>query len=778
MVTLIIKWTVRARLGDMRDLDHLKRVFEGRSLPDPRGVRFRADTIGGVAGEWAEAGGDRPLLYLHGGGFVGCSPKTHRSLTGGFARRGFRVFAPDYRLAPKHPFPAAFDDALAAWRGFAARVGAPAAIAGDSAGGNLAAALTVMVKNEARRPAAAVLFSPATDMTGGGESWVENRDRDAMFTVELANLRDFYLAGADPRDPRASPLFGDLSGLPPVLLHVGESELLRDDSVRFAEAARAAGSRAELKVWNGAPHVWQFMHGFVPEARRSIDEAAAFLRESLEGAAAVSEVLDVLIVGAGLSGVGMACHLQRRCPWSRYAILEARGAIGGTWDLFRYPGVRSDSDMFTLGYAFRPWTQSKSIADGPSILGYVRETAAEYGVDRHIAFETKVVSASWDSGRAQWRVEAERGGERVSYAARFLSICAGYYRYDRGYFPEFPGLADFAGRLVHPQFWPEDLDYAGKRVLVIGSGATAVTIVPEIAKTAAGVTMLQRSPTYMFARPSEDAFANGLRAALPAGFAYKLTRLRNVLQAMYFYRLFRKYPEKAKRGLIALARAELGPDADPADFTPRYNVWDQRLCLVPDADLFHAVRDGRAKVVTDEIETFTAGGVRTRSGRALEADIVVVATGLEVNVLGDVAFDVDGAPVDFARRHFYKACMYEGVPNLVSVFGYTNSSWTLKADLIAGYACRLLNFLRERGLAAATPPTVEGEPAGPVLDLTSGYIQRAAAKLPRQGARAPWRVYQNYARDVRLLRFGRIDDGVLRFARAPATAAARRTAAE
>jgi cation diffusion facilitator CzcD-associated flavoprotein CzcO len=487
----------------------------------------------------------------------------------------------------------------------------------------------------------------------------------------------------------------------------------------------------------------------------------------------MSEALDVLIVGAGLSGVGMACHLQARCPWARYAILEGREAIGGTWDLFRYPGVRSDSDMFTLGYAFRPWTRSKAIADGPSILEYVRETAAEHGVDKHIRFGTKVVSAAWSSAEGVWRVEAQQGGAKVVYVARFLAICAGYYRYERGYFPEFPGLADFAGRIVHPQFWPADLDYAGTRVLVIGSGATAVTIVPAMAKTAASVTMLQRSPTYMVARPSQDALANALRAALPAGLAYRLTRLRNVLQAMYFYKLFRKYPEKSKQRLLDLARPELGSDVDLADFTPRYNVWDQRLCLVPDADFFHAVRDGRAKVATDEIETFTHDGVRTKSGRTIEADIVVVATGLELNLLGDVAFSVDGERVDFSRRRVYKSCMYERVPNLVSVFGYTNSSWTLKADLISGYACRLLDFLHGRGLASATPPAAEGETAEPVLDLTSGYVERASARLPKQGAHPPWRVYQNYALDLRLLRFGRVDDGVLQFApAAPAQLAA------
>jgi monooxygenase len=488
----------------------------------------------------------------------------------------------------------------------------------------------------------------------------------------------------------------------------------------------------------------------------------------------MSDMLDVLIVGAGLSGIGMACHLKRRAPWARYAILEARADIGGTWDLFRYPGVRSDSDMFTLGYAFRPWAESKAIADGPSILNYIKQTAKENDVERQIKFATKVVAASWDSETAQWSVEAESGGERVRYAARFLMICAGYYSYAKGHVPDFPGIDSFAGRVVHPQFWPDDLDYSGKRVLVIGSGATAVTIVPEMAKTAASVTMLQRSPTYMVARPSEDALANALRAKLPARLAYALTRLRNVALNMYFYRLFRKHPDAAKQRLIEMARAELGDEVDLADFTPRYAPWDQRLCLVPDADFFQAVKHKRARVVTDEIDSFTSAGVRTKSGQKLEADIVVIATGLQLNLLGDVGFDVDGQRVDFAERRVYKSCMYEGAPNLASVFGYTNSSWTLKADLIAGYVCRLMNFMRKRGFAAAIPPSAAGEPALPFMNLTSGYVQRALDKLPKQGAKAPWRVYQNYAKDVELLRFGRIDDGVLGFARAAGRSAAAR----
>ena len=355
-------------------------------------------------------------------------------------------------------------------------------------------------------------------------------------------------------------------------------------------------------------------------------------------------------------------------------------------------------------------------------------------------------------------------------------MCSGYYRYDRGHFPEFAGLSEFGGRVVHPQFWPEDLDLAGKRVVVIGSGATAVTIVPEVAKVAAETTMLQRSPTYMAARPSRDALAERLAAKLPARLAYGLTRAKNVGLGMFFYNWMRKYPEKGKARLLGMARAHLGPDADLTHFTPRYAPWDQRLCLVPDADFFRTVRDGRARVVTDEIETFTAEGVRTRSGQVLPADVVVVATGLELNLLGDVAFDLDGERIDFSARRLYKACMYEGVPNLASVFGYANSSWTLKADLIAEYVCRLLAFLRARRLAVATPPMAEGEPALPSMPLTSGYIQRAEAFLPKQGARGPWRLNQNYARDLRLLRFRPVEDGVLKFAKAPARQAARSAA--
>ncbi|MBV9117081.1 MAG: NAD(P)/FAD-dependent oxidoreductase [Acetobacteraceae bacterium] len=498
------------------------------------------------------------------------------------------------------------------------------------------------------------------------------------------------------------------------------------------------------------------------------DQDAAVEPAPLSRAPTAAGHFDVLIVGAGLSGVGAGYHLQARCPGLSYAILEAREAIGGTWDLFRYPGIRSDSDMFTLGYAFRPWREPKAIADGPSILKYVRETASEYGIDRHIRYRHRVRRVSWSSAEARWVVEAERAdtGETVAFTCGFLLMCSGYYSYAEGHAPGFPGIDRFRGRVIHPQFWPEDLDYAGKRVVVIGSGATAVTLVPEMAKDAAHVVMLQRSPTYIVSRPSEDAVANRLRRRLPATLAYRLTRLRNVALGMFFYNMARKRPERTKQRILDLVRQELGADYDVAThFTPRYNPWDQRLCLVPDSDLFKAIRAGRVSVVTDQIETFTETGIRLRSGTELEADIVVTATGLKLNLLGDVAFSLDGTPIDLSKSLAYKGMMFSDVPNLASVFGYTNASWTLKADLTCAYVCRLLNHMRRHGYATAMPrrdPSVEERP---FVDFSSGYIQRALDALPKQGSKKPWRLYQNYALDMAALRLGAVDDGVMQFAR-------------
>jgi monooxygenase len=488
-----------------------------------------------------------------------------------------------------------------------------------------------------------------------------------------------------------------------------------------------------------------------------------------------SEHFDVLVVGAGLSGIGAGHHLQRARPGKSYVILEARDAIGGTWDLFRYPGIRSDSDMYTLGYAFRPWTQAKAIADGPSILTYVRDTAAEGGIDQHIRFGHNVEHASWSTADACWTVEAEHEGRTVRFTCRFLFMCSGYYDYAGGHTPDFAGRDAFKGQIIHPQAWPEDLDYAGKRVVVIGSGATAVTLVPEMAKTAGHVTMLQRSPTYVVSRPAEDALAIRLRKFLPAMLAYQIIRWRNVLLGAWFFNLARKKPEDVKRRLVGMVRKELGPDYDvETHFTPRYNPWDQRLCLVPDADLFAALRDGSASVVTGEIDRLTKDGVRLTSGEVLPADIIVTATGLKMNLFGGMTISVDGSAIDASKTMAYKGLMFSGVPNLASSFGYTNASWTLKADLTCEYVCRLLNHMDRIGMRQATPrlsdPTVEERPW---LDFTSGYVQRAIAHLPKQGSKAPWRLNQNYGRDMITLRFGRMEDGVMEFSNpAPSKSAA------
>jgi monooxygenase len=486
------------------------------------------------------------------------------------------------------------------------------------------------------------------------------------------------------------------------------------------------------------------------------------------------EHFDVLIVGAGISGIGAGCHLQKECPDRRYAILEGRADLGGTWDLFRYPGIRSDSDMYTLGYSFRPWTQPKAIADGPAILDYLRETARTYGIEKHIRFHHLVKRAAWSSQDARWTVEAERGPDRepVRFTCNFLFMCSGYYNYNEGYTPQFAGTERFAGRIVHPQKWTSDIDYANKRVVVIGSGATAVTIVPEMSKTAARVTMLQRSPTYVISMPARDAIANGLRRVLPVKLAYLLTRWKNVLFGMLFFQLSRRRPEMIKKLIFKGVRKALGPDYDVGThFTPRYNPWDQRLCLVPNGDLFEAIRAGKVDVVTDQIETFTQKGLKLTSGRELEADVIVTATGLNLQLLGGTQLSVDGRDVDLAQTLNYKGMMFSDVPNLASSFGYTNASWTLKCDLTCEYVCRLLNHMSRHGYLQCTPrqadPSLSVEPW---IDFSSGYVQRSLHKLPKQGSRLPWKLHQNYAFDIMMLRYGRVDDGVMEFREAPATA--------
>lgn len=482
-------------------------------------------------------------------------------------------------------------------------------------------------------------------------------------------------------------------------------------------------------------------------------------------AQAIEAHVDVLIVGAGLSGIGAGWHLQKNCPTKSYAILEGREAIGGTWDLFRYPGIRSDSDMYTLGYSFKPWTEAKAIADGPRILNYVRETANDNGIDKKIRFNHHVKSASWSSKDARWTVEVERGPakESVRFTCGFLFMCSGYYNYENGYLPEFSGMDTFKGRIVHPQKWTQDIDYAGKRVVVIGSGATAVTLVPEMAKTAAHVTMLQRSPTYVVSRPAQDALANKLREKLPAKLAYHLIRWRNVMWGMYFFQLCRRKPERAKQMILGGVRHALGPDYDiGTHFTPRYNPWQQRLCLVPDGDLFRAIRRGSASVVTNTIGTFTEKGIRLADGSELEADLIVTATGLNLQVLGGMQVSVDGRAVDFARTLNYKGMMYSDVPNLASSFGYTNASWTLKCDLTCEYVCRLVNYMDKHGYKQCMPRNVDPTVTEVNwLDFTSGYVQRSVAKMPKQGSKRPWKLYQNYALDIVTLRLGKVDDGVM-----------------
>ncbi|WP_349260606.1 NAD(P)/FAD-dependent oxidoreductase [Actinocrinis sp.] len=486
-----------------------------------------------------------------------------------------------------------------------------------------------------------------------------------------------------------------------------------------------------------------------------------------ERADETAEHFSVLIVGAGLSGVGAAHHLQSAFPGRSYTILESRDCIGGTWDLFRYPGVRSDSDMQTLGYRFRPWSQAKAIADGPAILQYVRDTATEAGIDRHIRFGHRVARAEWSSSEARWTVDAVHNGRPVRFTADFLYLCTGYYRYDGGYTPDFPGIERFGGSVIHPQQWPAELDYAGKRVVVIGSGATAVTLVPALAERAAHVTMLQRSPTYILSLPAEDAIANALRRTIGARAGYVVTRWKNIGVSTLIYRLSRKRPHVLKSFIRKSAIKQL-PDGYEVDthFAPRYQPWDQRLCLAPDGDLFAAIKAGRASIVTDRIAGFTEAGIRLESGGELDADVIITATGLRLLVFGAIRLAVDGREVKLPETMAYKGMMLSGVPNFAYTIGYTNASWTLKADLVSEYVIRLLRYMDRRGYDQCVPinddPTVTEQP---LLDFDAGYVLRSVHEFPKAGSRAPWQMGMSYAHDLVKLRHGRIDDGAMRFTR-------------
>ncbi len=480
--------------------------------------------------------------------------------------------------------------------------------------------------------------------------------------------------------------------------------------------------------------------------------------------------VDVLIVGAGISGIGMAAHMTEKCPQKSYAILEQRENLGGTWDLFRYPGVRSDSDMHTLGFEFEPWQHEKSIADGPAILNYLHQIVDERDIRQHIRFSRRVLSANFDTATARWNVTVEHAGKQQVLTANWLYLGSGYYDYDEPYDAEF-ALGDFEGTVLHPQFWPKELDYSGKRVVVIGSGATAVTIVPSMAEKAAHVTMLQRTPTWMISRPAKDGVANFLRRILPGDLAYKITRFKNVFMQDFTFKLAQRKPEKVKKELRKELRKALGEHYDEPTFTPPYNPWEQRLCLVPDADLFEAMKGGKASIVTDKIAAFERGGIRLESGEHLDADIVVTATGLKLAIAGKMTVSIDGEPVDFAQRFYYKGCMFSNVPNLAVVFGYLNASWTLRADINADYVCRVINHMDQVGALLAVPALTKTQEAAleedDIFDFSSGYIQRSKHIMPKNAIAYPWRLNQDYVLDKKRMRKDPVDDGILAFEQTP-----------
>ena len=480
----------------------------------------------------------------------------------------------------------------------------------------------------------------------------------------------------------------------------------------------------------------------------------------------VNEYLDVLIIGAGLSGIGAACHLTNNCPTKSFAILEGRERMGGTWDLFQYPGIRSDSDMYTLGYNFKPWTNPKAIADGPSILSYIKETAKENHIDEHIRYQQTVKSANWSNKDALWTVTIEDSstGKKKTISCNFFLSCAGYYSYKSGYQPDFEGKGDFEGDIIHPQNWPQKFDYSGKKVVVIGSGATAVTIVPAMTDKAKHVTMLQRSPTYMMSLPAKDESINKLRKYLPDNLVYRIARTRNVALSLGTYQVSRRFPEKTKEFLLAQVEKQLGSSSDMKHFTPTYNPWDERLCAVTNGDLFKAIRKNKASVVTDHIDKFTKKGILLKSGELLEADIIITATGLNVQMLGGIELSVDNKKFNITEKMLYKGILIEGLPNLGLVFGYTNASWTLKADLVSEYVCRLMNQMDRKGMRQCTAINADKKVHHtPFLDMQSGYIQRALDKVPQQGSHLPWKLYQNYAFDMAMLRLGKMNDGIIQY---------------
>jgi cation diffusion facilitator CzcD-associated flavoprotein CzcO len=480
-----------------------------------------------------------------------------------------------------------------------------------------------------------------------------------------------------------------------------------------------------------------------------------------------SEVLDVLIIGAGISGIGMACHLREECPDQSFAILERRQAIGGTWDLFRYPGIRSDSDMFTFGYRFRPWQEPKTLSDGESIREYMVDTAREYDVEDRIHFGLTTRRAAWSSDEACWTltVENEAGGATQTWRARYLVLCTGYYRYDAGHTPDFPGIERFQGRFLHPQQWPEDLDYRNKKVVVIGSGATAITLVPAMAEEVAHITMLQRSPSYVLSLPAVDRISQTLKRWLPDNWVFGMARKRNIHVQRLIYAASQKYPKLVRRLLLASVRRQVGKDVDMRHFSPSYNPWDERLCVVPNGDLFKTLRTDKADIVTEHIDTFTENGIQLKSGQTLDADIVISATGLNMQMLGGIDIVVDGASQTPSEHMTYKGVLLEDMPNAAMIFGYTNASWTLKADISAAYVCRLLKHMAAKGYSSATPHARDAQAVDEsIMDaLNSNYVKRASHKLPRQGDKAPWRVLHHYSRDHDMLIDEPIDDGVLEF---------------
>jgi len=761
------KKLIKPKLADFTNLDKIREIFNN-PLPYPNGCNFESFSIDNVSGEWITSHNTSNgiMLYIHGGGFVGGSSKKYRPITTGFALQGWKVLAIDYRLAPEHPFPAALDDVSLVYKYIVENYSDQRiVVAGDSAGGNLTLSLIHLMKAQSiTLPDCCALISPSTDMAGNSESLIANADKDCLFDGRyLKNLSHYYVQDNDRNDPLLSPINADFKGFPPMIIHVGRDETLLDDSVRLFKKARAEDVNVSLQIYPKVPHVWQMIYQ-MPEAHQSIQILSNFLLHSKHLSEDNFEFVDFLIIGAGISGIGMAVNLQQHCYSQSMAILDARSNLGGTWDHFKYPGIRADSDRFLMGFPFKPFLSSMSRVSGPEILKYLDDTAKEFYIDQYIRLDHKVLKANWSTESKNWIVEIATPNGIKIISCRILLSCSGYYDYAKGHNPKFNQEKDFKGIIVHTHNWPENLDYNNKNVLVIGSGATAVTVAPALAKSAKKVFLVQRSPSYIVSVPEMDTQVTKLSKLLPLNLVYKIMRVKYLISIILFYKICRSFPEKIAHLISWGAATRSGSPEHLKHFTPNYKPWDQRVCFVPDGDLFKHVYDESIEIHTDQIRTIKEDGVELESGKFLSVDIIVKATGLNLKSFGGVRFTIDQEPIDFTNKFLYKGCMLNDFPNVILVKGFGNIHWTLCSDLTAKFTNRMILYMLKNNLSSFNViAPINLTPTSKSL-LNSNYVIRGINHLPNQSTHWPWKIFEHsWIKHYIYMKFTRIKDKFIHF---------------